>query len=306
MANKKSNNNEEKNAMNNKEEKKMAKAMKKITVSMANGQIMITKIDGKAVDEPRRFGVYSGNENTLPRISIRPKVGGWMELTAHVVEDENGKLSVEAVREPDAYWGFAEVILGGKKNVNAAKKALIEARKNAIAKKQTEQSEQNNNGIIIGATTHGYVYSKPMASAQEEVIDLSKFGSRLMKWGKGLDCSKIFKEKEEVARIFWQKSGDPAKIRLMGEEEKRYYMLSYTKDDFIYFNEKKEKVVVNDQALRNALWFFYKNFVVRLAELKGWKLPEKKVAYYQDNGYWDSLEKEYEAEEAARAAKKKA
>lgn len=299
------NNNEKKNI--NKEEKKMAKAMKKITVSMANGQIMITKIDGKAVDEPRRFGVYTKPENgTLPHISIRPKVGGWLELDVKYVNDENGiPINVEPNHEPKAYWAFVEQILGGKKAVKQAIKATIELRKSLLLKKAEEakQMAKDNNGMIIGATKTGYIYQKPMAGAQEETIDLGKFGKRTLRYGKGLECSKVLNGDKEVAYIFWQKSGDSPKIRILSEKEKHYYMLSYDQTSFIYFQDKK-RVVVMDSKLANALWFFHKNFVVRLAELKNWKLPTAHKGMPKE--YWDSLEKEYEAEETARTTKKKA
>lgn len=129
-------------------------------------------------------------------------------------------------------------------------------------------NKQNNNSIIIGATVHGFIYQKPMAGTQVETIDLGKFGTRLMKWGKGLECSKVFDGDKEVAYIFWQKSGKPAKIRLLNEEEKHYYMLSYDQTSFIYFENKEKKVVI-DSKLATALMFFYRNFVLRLAELKG-------------------------------------
>lgn len=301
MADKKNNENK-KNGMNKKEEKKMAKAMKKITVSMVNGQIMITAINGKKLSEQKRFGVYSMKENMLPHISIRPIKGSWLEMDVHVVEDENGKMTVEAVRESDAYWGFAEAILGSKKAVNKAKKSLIEARKNAIEKKQQQvnQTKQDNN-VVVGATKTGYIYSKSLQGAQEEVIDLGeKFGTRVMRWGKGLDCTKIYNsDKEEVARIMWDKSGKAPRIRFMNSDV--YYVKAYNEDAFLHFVDGK-KVVVMDAKLANALWFFYKNFVIRLAQLKGWELPIAHKGMPQE--YWDSLEKEYEAEEAARIAKK--
>ena len=307
MANKKNNENKN-NGMNKKEETKMAKVAKKISINIMNGVINIVKINGEACKEPRRFGVYTKPENgTLPHISIRPKVGGWLNLDAYVAEDENGKLTVAVNHEPDAYWNFAEVILGGKKAVNAAKKALITARKNAIAAKEQQAAQvTENNNIIIGADVHRYVYTQQLPGINEEIVDLGeKFGSRLMKWGKGLDCTKIYNGDKEVAYIFWQKSGKAPRIRLLNEDVKRYYMKAYNQDAFIYYDGDK-KVTVMDAKLANALWFFYKNFVLKLAELKGWELP---IAHNgMPQSYWDSLEKEYEQEEAAieaaRAAKK--
>lgn len=302
---KKDNNEKKNNGLNNKEEKNMKKAAKKISVNIIDGVINIVKIDGEACKEPRRFGTYTGGENNiLPSITITPKVGGRFKLSAYVAKDENGKLVVMANHEPDAYWAMAEYIMGGKKNVNAAKKALIKARQNVIEKQQqAAQAAQNNNGILVGAETHGYVYSKPMPGAQVEVIDLGKFGKRSMKWSKGLECSKVYDGDKEVAYIFWEKSGKAPRIRLLSEDVKRYYMKAYNQDAFIYY-DGDEKVTVMDQKLVNALWFFYRNFVMKLAELKGWELPVAHKGMPKE--YWDSLEREHEAEEAARKNSKKA
>lgn len=307
MASKKDNNeNKKNNGVNNQEGKNMKKNNTKLTVNMIDGQIMITAINGKKLDEQKRFGVYSVKENMLPHISIRPIKGSWLELDVHIVEDENGKMIVEAVREQDAYWAMAEVILGGKKAVNKAKKVMITKRQEILAAKEQQAAQATeNNGILIGAETHGYVYSKPLPGINEETIDLGKFGTRTMRWGKGLDCTKVFDCNKEVARIMWDKDGSSPRIRFMGEEGIRYYMLSYDQKSFIHFEDKK-KVVVMDGKLATALMFFYRNFVMKLAELKGWKLPEKKQPYYQDKGYWDALEKEHEADEAAIEAARQA